>query len=130
MRADISSHVHGRVHGRMSTATADETLNRLGQLYGFDWYCDGQTIYVSGYGEAARKVLPLGQVLGDELLHAIDALGVSDQRWPVRMSPAGDIAFVNGPPHYVALVEETLSALSERVHSSATEVHVFRGGTS
>lgn len=130
LRTDVSNHVHGHVHGRMTASSAQDTLTRLGQLYGFDWYCDGQTIYVSSYGEAARKVMQLGAVSGDELLHAVTALGVADARWPVRMSPARDIAFVNGPPHYVSLVEETLAALAERTHAGVAEVHVFRGAAS
>ena len=130
LRADISGHVHGHVHGRMEATSAEETLTRLGGLYGFDWYCDGQTIYVSSYSEASRKVLPLGAVSGDELLNAVEALGVADARWPVRMSPARDIVFVNGPPRYVSLVEETLTALTERVHAGAAVVRVFRGASS
>lgn len=129
LRADVSGHVHGHVHGRMQATSAGQTLTQLGALYGFDWYCDGQTIYLSSYGEAARKVMPLGQVSGDELLHALDALGVADPRWPVRMSAARDIVFVNGPPHYVALVEQTLTALADRAHAGVTEVHVFRGAS-
>ena len=129
LRADVSGKLRGRVHGRMTSSTAEATLSSLGAVYGFDWYSDGQTLYVSTFGEAVRRVLPLGAVSGAELLATMDALGVADPRWPIRMSASQDVALVNGPPHYVSLVEETLGALAQRTRAGAAEVHIFRGAS-
>jgi type III secretion protein C len=127
LRSDVSAHVHGRVHGRMAPTTPDVALDRLGALYGFDWYSDGRTLFASAYGEAQHRMLLLGDVSGDELLQTLASLGVADTRWPVRISPRGDIAAVDGPPRYVAAVEDTLAALSRRARTASAEVHVFRG---
>lgn len=127
LRISISAKIHGRVHGRMAPATAERTLNRLASLYGFDWYCDGWTLYISAYDEAVSKVLPLGPVGADELEQTLNELGVSDGRWPVRFARAPGVAAVDGPPRYAALIDETLTALAQTAKSGVTEVRVFRG---
>ena len=100
LRSSISPQIHGRVHGRLPPATAEKTLDRLAALYGFDWYCDGRTIFVSGYGEAVSKVEPLGPVAPDALVQTLNELGVSDNRWPLRVASVSGVAAVNGPPRY------------------------------
>ena len=127
LRISISAKIHGRVHGRMPPASAEQMLNRLASLYGFDWYCDGGTLYISAYDEAVSKVLPLGPVGADELEQTLDELGVSDRRWPVRFARAPGVAAVDGPPRYAALVDETLTALAQTAKGGVTEVRVFRG---
>ena len=57
----------------------------------------------------------------------LDALGVTDARWPLRGSPDGRLVVVSGPPRYVQLVEQTLSALSQQRGQSVDKVGVFRG---
>jgi type II secretory pathway component GspD/PulD (secretin) len=127
LRANISAKVQGRVHGHMPSSTAQATLDQLSGLYGFDWYCDGYTLYVSSFGEATSKILPLGAVSDDELLRTLNKLSVTDPRWPVRVSDTHDVIVVNGPPFYVALIDQTLAALAQRLKGGITEVHVFRG---
>jgi type II secretory pathway component GspD/PulD (secretin) len=127
LRTEISSHVHGQVHGRLPPATAREMLDRLAALYEFDWYYDDRTLFVSGWDEAVSKVLPLGSVGAGELRRTLRQLGVSDDRWPVRVADASGVAAVNGPPHYAGLVDQTLVALAQGAKASETQVHVFRG---
>ena len=127
LRADVSAGLHGQVHGRLPPAPALQMLDRLGALYGFDWYCDGHTIFVSPFAEAQHKVIQLGAVPRDDVQHALDDWGVADPRWPVRFSESGDMLLVNGPPRLVAMVEETVAALEAKSRTGAAEVHVFRG---
>lgn len=127
LRAVISSHVTGQVHGRLPPAPAATMLDRLAGLYGFDWYYDDRTIFVTAYDEAVSKIMPLGPVSARGLVQTLDALGVSDDRWPVRIAPASGVAAVDGPPHYAMLVDQTLAALAASAKSGVTEVHVFRG---
>jgi type III secretion protein C len=127
LRAVISPHVHGQVHGRLPAAAAVTMLDRLGALYGFDWYYDDRTLFVTAYDEAVSKIMPLGPVSANELVQTLQELGVSDNRWPVRIAPASGVAAVDGPPHYAVLVDQTLAALTAGAKSGVTEVHVFRG---
>jgi type III secretion protein C len=127
LRAVISPHVHGQVHGRLPAAAAVRMLDRLGALYGFDWYYDDRTLFVTSYDEAVSKIMPLGPVSANELVQTLQELGVSDNRWPVRIALASGVAAVDGPPHYAMLVDQTLAALTDGAKSGVTEVHVFRG---
>ncbi len=130
LRADVSSKLRGRVHGRLELGPPEAALDRLGTLYDFDWFSDGRTLYASRYDEAVAKVLLLGSVGGDEFTRTLDALRVANPRWPIRLSPTRDVAMVDGPPHYVEIVEETLEALARRARAVAENVHVFRGAAS
>ncbi len=127
LRAVISPRVHGQVHGRLPAAPAVTMLDRLGGLYGFDWYYDDRTVFVTAYDEAVSKVMPLGPVRAGELEQTLQELGVSDDRWPVRIATASGVAAVDGPPHYAMLVDQTLAALAAGARNGVTEVHVFRG---
>ena len=127
LRAVISPHVHGQVHGRLPAAPAATMLDRLGGLYGFDWYYDDRTVFVTAYDEAVSKVMPLGPVSANELEETLRELDVSDDRWPVRIATASGVAAVDGPPHYAMLVDQTLAALAAGAKNGVTEVHVFRG---
>jgi type III secretion protein C len=127
LRTEISNRVQGQVHGRLPPAAARVMLDRLGSLYGFDWYCYNRTLFVSTYDEAVSKILPLGPVGAVELTRTLRELGVSDERWPVRAGRASDVVAVDGPPHYAALVDQTLAALEQGAKAGVTEVHVFRG---
>jgi type II secretory pathway component GspD/PulD (secretin) len=127
MRSEISPQVQGEVHGRLPPATARLMLDRLAALYGFDWYCDGRTLYISSYQEAVSKILPLGDVSPAALVETLRQLDVSDSRWPLHVSSASGVAEVSGPPHYAALVDQTLAALAQRARTGAVAVHVFRG---
>jgi type III secretion protein C len=127
LRAVISPHVHGQVHGRLPAAPAATMLDRLGELYGFDWYYDDRTVFVTAYDEAVSKIMPLGPVSASELEQTLQELNVSDDRWPVRIATASGVAAVDGPPHYAMLVDQTLAALAAGAKNGVTEVHVFRG---
>jgi type II secretory pathway component GspD/PulD (secretin) len=127
LRTEISAHVQGQVHGRLPPAGARLMLDRLAALYGFDWYCDGRTLFITSYDEAVSKILPLGEVSPTEFVQTLRQLDVSDSRWPLRVARASDVAEVSGPPHYAALVDQTLAALAQSAKAGVAEVRVFRG---
>lgn len=126
LRVNIGAGVHGRVHGRLAPATAKELLDRLGQLYGFDWYCDGTTLYVSPDTESSSKVLAIGAVDPALFVQTLNELGITDSRWPVRITHDSDVVMVGGPPRYLGLIDEALAALAKR-GAAKIEVRVFRG---
>ncbi|WP_376091735.1 hypothetical protein ACE7GA_22300 [Roseomonas sp. CCTCC AB2023176] len=132
----VTDGVRGRVRGRLARGTAVETLDRLAAIYGLDWFTDGSTLHVSSVNEAVSRLVDLGGVPPTQLDGALRALGVHDQRWPIRGSdPALGMAMVSGPPRYVQLVEQTLAVLARRPRpdgSPQTEparIRVFRGRT-
>jgi type III secretion protein C len=129
VRAEISPKLHARVHGRLEPAPAEQMLDRLAAIYGFDWYYSGRTLYVSARDEAMAKVLPLAPISATELSRTLGVLGIADARWPLRVSDRGDLALVAGPPRFAALVDQTLAALKQRETAAPDPVHVFRGSS-
>ena len=100
-------------------------LDRLAAMFGFQWYYDGETVYVSAYSEANSKLLPLAGVDAGQLWRTMEQLGIADERWPIHTTENG-LALAMGPPRYLSLIDQTLAALLQK--SPATnEVHVFRG---
>lgn len=124
LRTKISEHIRGKVHGRLPPAPASELLDRLAALYGLDWYYNAGTVFVSSHDETALKVIALGPVQFSDLADALEDLEITDKRWPIRVSEHG-IALAGGPPDYLALVEQTFTALAKRPRDA--EVRVLRG---
>ncbi len=129
LRLNLSDAVHGRVHGRFQPAPFAVLLDQLAKSYGFDWYYDGATLFVSAVSEATNKLLPLGPVDLAQLKRSLDTLDVSDPRWPLHGSADAKVVIVDGPPRYVQLVEQTEAALAQRTDAVA-KVGVFRGSVS
>lgn len=132
VRASVSPDVKGRVHGRLAPAPADALLSDLGRLFGFDWYFDGATVAVTPSKDTVTKVVALGPLDPAVLLQTLDATGIADPRWPIRVvQPAaeggrGSVIVMSGPPRYLALVDQATAALSGRA-ANRSEPRVFRG---
>jgi type II secretory pathway component GspD/PulD (secretin) len=128
---NVSAAVHGRVRGHLPDAPPRQFLDNLATLYGLNWYYDGGTLYVTRASEQSSRLLQLGPVPLATLTDALDQLGVSDPRWPVRGATDGGLAIVSGPPRYVALVSETLSSLIDHAKpkpdEAASQVRIFHG---
>ena len=127
LRVSLSEAVHGRVRGRLPPAPLSDFLDHLAATYGLDWYYDGSALFVTAAAEATSKLLSLGLVSLPQLDVNLDALGATDLRWPLRGSTDGRLVVVDGPPRYVQLVEQTLTALSQQRGQSVDKVGVFRG---
>jgi type III secretion protein C len=112
LRVSVSQAVRGRIRGRLPDASPRDFLDRLVALYNLQWYFDGQVLYVSSAEEAQSRVLVLGQVPFDRLQRTLVAFSITDERYTVQRAPAADLALASGPPRFVALVEQTVTALA------------------
>jgi len=126
LRVEVSQAVRGRVRGRLPPASAEEMLRRLADLYAFDWYHDGEVLWVSARSEAVSKLVALPGPEAQLLRQALAELGIADPRWPVRVSARAGLVMVSGPPRYAALVEQAAAALARR-QQAPLAVRVFRG---
>ncbi len=125
----VSDAVHGRVHGRLPSASLAATLDRLGRNYGFDWYFDGSAVWISATSETKEQMMPLQSIGLSHLDQTLDALGISDPRWPLRASADGKLVVFDGPVRYVDLVAHTIASLQPE-QNAPTRVSVFRGSVS
>lgn len=123
----VSTAVKARVRGRLPSAPPQEFLTRLAAIYGFEHYYDGSTLWVTSPTEKQTRMLPLDGVTVDQVNLALDELGASDPRYPLRGSVAANQIVVNGPPQFVAIAERTVQALQARNRPNVSTVTVFRG---
>ena len=131
IRVRVSDAVKGRVRGRLPPAPPREFLAQLATMYGFEWFYDGGTIWVSAPSESLTRMMQLGAVPLDQVVTAMDELGLSDTRWPLRGSGEAGIVVVNGPPRFVVMAEQALAALQQRARPPvANDIRVFRGQSS
>ncbi|UWU72880.1 nodulation protein NolW [Bradyrhizobium sp. NC92] len=111
IRINVSPQVKGRIRGRMPDLAPREFLERVTNLYNFQWYYDGLVLYVSDAHEAESRLLVLNPITFDAFKAALDALKISDERYVVRAAPEDGLVFASGPPRFIALVDQTLKGL-------------------
>lgn len=117
--------VQGTVHGRFSTASPTEFISRLGGVYGFAWYTQAGTLYVSPARETVMRTLPMPPGGAGRLRQTLIDLGVVDPRFGWGELPEHGVLLVSGPPRYVDRVEATLRQLPTFPRGSL-QISVFR----
>ena len=128
VRVRVSDAVKARVRGRLPPAPPREFLARLASIYGFEWFYDGGTIWVSAPAESQTRMMQLGPVPYEQMTAAMDELGLSDDRWPLLGSGQAGVVVVNGPPRFVMMAEQALAALQQRARPQVgADIRVFRG---
>ena len=131
---DVSDQVKGRLRGRLAVATARDFLDRLCESYGLVWYFDGAVLHVNARAEIRTELISVGRISPGEVSEKLNALGIADPRFPVRSTQDMSVVSVSGPPSFVSLVRQTLTALAppppvrEDSHGDEIRVRVFRGG--
>jgi type III secretion protein C len=103
--------VTGTVNGKFNANSPTEFLDRLGGVYGFNWFVYAGTLFVSRTSDMeTRSINSLGASISS-LREALQQVGVLDARFGWGELPDQDIALVSGPPAYVDLVQRTVAAL-------------------
>jgi type III secretion protein C len=120
---EVSDQVKGRLRGRLPVVTAKEFLNKLCESYGLVWYFDGATLHINAKTEVKTELIDIGRLPSNQLTARLIALGIADPRFPVRSTPNGGVVSVSGPPSYIALVRQTLTAMA-RVASVRQVQHI------
>ena len=135
---DLSDQVKGRLRGRLPTASAKGFLDALCEGYGLVWYFDGAVLHVNAKSELKTELIGIGRLPPGAVTAKLDNLGIADPRFPVRSTPDAGIVSVSGPPPFIALVRQTLSAMAraaapptahEDSHGDEVRVRVFRGSS-
>jgi type II secretory pathway component GspD/PulD (secretin) len=135
---DLSDQVKGRLRGRLPTASAKEFLDSLCESYGLVWYFDGAVLHVNAKAELKTELISIGRLPPSEVTVKLSKLGIADPRFPVRSTPDAGIVSVSGPPPFISLVRQTLSAMAraaappaarEDNHGDEVRVRVFRGSS-
>lgn len=135
---EVSKHVGGRLNPGMPIGTAQEFIDWVCDRYGLVWYFDGSMLHIATAGEIRTEMFKLSAGDTKGVHQRLDALGIADPRYPIKVSDTEDVVSVSGPPAYVAAVKKSLgimsgpvtSRIAREVDGSSQEVvpvRVFRG---
>ena len=122
LRMDPS--VDNVVNGQFNTSNPTEFMNRLGGVYGFNWFVHAGVLFVSDSSKMATRTIDAAGNSISALRQALLQLGVLDTRFGWGELPDQGIALVTGPPEYVQLIERTVDALP--MGNGGQQVVVFR----
>lgn len=111
VKVSVSQDVKGRVQGSIPEGTAQAFLDRIAAIYNLDWYYDGNVLYVTSAKENRTQLVVLSPVGYDAFEGALQALQISDSRFPLHTTANRGVVMISGPPRYVALAEQTLAGL-------------------
>ncbi len=116
--------VQGSVRGKFNASNPSDFMDKLGGVYGFNWFVYAGTLFVSRSSDmATRTISAMGGSI-TSLRQALTQLGVLDARFGWGELPDQGIALVSGPPGYVDLVERTVAALP--MGAGGQQVAIFR----
>jgi len=120
----LGPNVQGEVNGKFNTNSPTEFLNRLGGVYGLNWFVYAGTLFVSRSSDMKTQAINSMGTSISTVREALEQLGVLDVRFGWGELPDQGIALVSGPPSYVDLIERTVAALP--IGTSGQEVVVFK----
>ena len=120
----LSPQAQGTVNGRFNAQSPTEFLDRLGSVYGLNWFTHAGTLFVSRTTEMDTRSITAGGSSIAVVRQALTSLGVLDPRFGWGELPEQGVALVSGPPAYVALVERTMATLP--LTAGGQQVAVFR----
>lgn len=126
----VSGDVKGRLGAGMPVGTAREFLEWVCNRYGLVWHFDGSSLNVATEAEVQTEMIKVDANTASGVTERLAALGVSDPRFPVKVSEKDDLVSVSGPPSYLALVKKTLGVPSNAMRlteDNRVPVRVFRG---
>lgn len=114
LRVVLSDAVQGRIRGRLGTLTPRAFLDRLAADFGFDWFYDGFTLYLTAVGEGVNRLISLGPASYPQLEEMLQTLGIADARFTVRPLQGQSLVMVAGPPRFVELVQQAAAVLAAK----------------
>ncbi|MER9598024.1 type III secretion protein [Mesorhizobium sp. M0244] len=127
----VSKLVKGRLSAGMPVGTAREFLEEICNRYGLVWHFDGIVMNVATEAEVQTEMIPLDANMAAGAEDRLSRLGVSDPKFPIKVSKQDDVISVSGPPSYIELVRKTLgvpaTASTKQEAGKAVSVRVFRG---
>jgi type III secretion protein C len=97
--------------------------------YGLVWYYDGSTLNIVTEADLRTEIVEVDSEKLPDLAERLNRLGVSDSRFPLRISEKDRAVTISGPPSYIALVKQSVGLGGSMTASREVNVRVFRGRT-
>ncbi|MCG8649567.1 MAG: type III secretion system outer membrane ring subunit SctC, partial [Pirellulales bacterium] len=115
----VSQDVAGAISVQHSAMPPEKYLDTLCADNDLIWYFDGAAIHI--YTDAALQsaALPLGSLTDQQLVEALQRLGVYSARFPIRAEPELGMIFVSGPARYLEVIDQILKGADKQVRNQA-----------
>ena len=123
LRVELSPQVQGVLSGSFEAVPAQIFLERLCAMHHLTWYYDGATLYLYALHEGLNALVELSALRLENVEQMLAELGVADPRFPLKITAGGSLLMVQGPPRYVQLVKELVSA-ADRLQAQHTVCEV------
>lgn len=120
----LGAGVEGIVNGRFNARSPSEFINKLGSVYGFNWFTHAGTLFISRADDQRTAAIPSAYNSAGQLHDALASLGILDTRFGWGELPDQGVVMVSGPPAYVELIERTVKSLPSV--AGGQQVVVFR----
>lgn len=111
------------ISGRIGGDTANDMLVRLSEMYGFNWFIFGKTLYVSRGDDRVMQRIRVAPGAADSLKQALTDIGLVTPRFGWGAVPEEDAVIVTGPREYVNLVAATIAKFES---ADTMQTMVFR----
>lgn len=107
----VSGSFKESVSGKIGGETAADMLVRMSEMYGFNWFIFGNTLYVSRGKDRVVQRIRITPGAADSLKQALSDIGLITPRFGWGAVPEEDAIIVTGPRAYVNLVTATVAKL-------------------
>ncbi|MFC7399049.1 hypothetical protein ACFQU1_17735 [Chelatococcus sp. GCM10030263] len=133
----LSDTVRGRLSGRLAPAAPRAFLDKLCALYGLLWFYDGAIVHIASIDDSKTELISLATPAPADFHERMQAFGVLDERFQLKLTPDRRAVVVSGPQAYVAQVQRIVASVAGQQSASLEtrsamgddpRVRVFRGG--
>lgn len=121
--------IKGRLNSGEPHESARAFLDWVCDRYALVWHYDGSALNIVTEADLRTEIVRVGQDTVPDLAERLDRLGVSDSRFPLRISEKDRAVTISGPPSYIALVKQSVGVSESGTVSEEVNVRVFRGRT-
>ena len=124
LSAVISPNLSGKVSGRFSNVPGKTFLDGMKAAFNVAWYQVGKTIHFYNEGEMSRAFITPRALTVQQMMDALRRGEVFSPQLPPHLAANGTMLVINGPPDYIAQIQNAAAALEE-AQISTFEMKVF-----
>lgn len=107
----ISPEITSNFSGRIAGVPAIEFLQNISTRYGLIWYFDGLTLFIYNSDEISTILVRLNHIHASSLEKELRNLEVWDEKFPWKITGAGKVILISGPPRYIDIITEVLPSI-------------------
>lgn len=110
LTADVQPGVKGKISGRFKAVSGKDFTQAIDEAYGVGYYVLGDTIHFFSTADAVKENLTVPTAVSADAITSLKASGYIADELPVKVSPAGNLLTVWGPPPYIEQIRTAVHA--------------------